>query len=220
MFKAAIFDLDGTLLDSIEDLEQAFKYALSQLNLPYMDSQKYKLLLGKGRRNLFESVVNEFFGNENEEIIEKFISHFNYYYEIHMFDNTKPFAGILDTLDYLNNNNVIIAILSNKPHDYTTSLASRFFGNKIKTVYGLQKGYKPKPDPVTLLEIMNNLELKNNECIYVGDTEVDIQVAKSANVKSLGVLWGFRTASILESEGADYIASTIDELKEIIMNNQ
>ncbi|MFA9424399.1 MAG: HAD family hydrolase, partial [Sedimentibacter sp.] len=199
--------------------EHAFNYALSQFNLPHLDSQKYKLLLGKGRRNLVESIVSEFFENNNEEIIEKFISYFNYYYEIHMFDNTKPFDGILDTLDYLNNNNVTTAILSNKPHDFTLSLASRFFGNKVKKVYGLQDGYEAKPDPVSLLEIINELGLKNNECIYIGDTEIDIQVSKNAKVKSLGVLWGFRTASILEGEGADYIASTIDELKEIIMNN-
>jgi len=219
MFKAAIFDLDGTLLDSIEDLEAACNYALSKFNLPHVDSQRYKLLLGKGRRKLIESIVEEFFGNDEEEVFEKFLSYYNEYYEVHMFDNTKPFDGILEMLDYLNNRNVISAVLSNKPHDFTQSLASRFFNDKIKTVYGLQDGYEAKPDPATLLEIINTLNLKKHECIYIGDTEIDIQVAKNANVKSLGVLWGFRTASRLESEGADYIASTIDELKDIIINN-
>lgn len=219
MFKAAIFDLDGTLLDSIEDLELACNYALSKFNLPHVDSQRYKLLLGKGRRKLIESIVEEFFGNDEEEVFEKFLSYYNEYYEVHMFDNTKPFDGILEMLDYLNNRNVITAVLSNKPHDFTQSLASRFFNDRVKTVYGLQDGYEAKPDPVTLLEIINTLDLKKHECIYIGDTEIDIQVAKNANVKSLGVLWGFRTASRLENEGADYIASTIDELKDIIINN-
>jgi len=219
MFKAAIFDLDGTLLDSIEDLECACNYALSQFNLPRVDSQRYKLLLGKGRRTIIETIVGEFFGNDEKEIVEKFLAYYNSYYEAHMFDNTKPFDGILDMLDVLNDNNIITAVLSNKPNDFTKSLASSFFKDKIKTVYGLQDGYEAKPDPVTLLEIINGLGLEKSECIYIGDTEIDIQVARNANIKSLGVLWGFRTASRLESEGADYIASTIDEMKQIIMNN-
>ncbi|MDW5300437.1 MAG: HAD family hydrolase [Sedimentibacter sp.] len=219
MIKAAIFDLDGTLLDSIKDLEDACNYALSHFNMPHVNSQRYKLLLGKGRRKIIESIVGEFFGNDEEKIIDEFLSYYNEYYSSHMFNNTKPYDGILDMLDYLNSNNIITAVLSNKPHDFTQSLVSHFFKDKIKIVYGLQNGYEAKPDPCTLLEIINILGLKKHELIYIGDTEIDIQVAKNANVKSLGVLWGFRTASLLESEGADYIASTIDEMKQIIINN-
>ena len=219
MFKAAIFDLDGTLLDSAEDLERACNYALDKFDLPHVDSQKYLLLLGKGRKKIIEAIVGEFFGNDNEEVIEKFLGYYNEYYEAHMFDHTKTFDGIQEMLVYLNENNVTTAILSNKPHDFTTALVSRIFGDRIKTVYGLKDGYEAKPNPVTLLEIIDRLGLEKHECIYVGDTEVDIQTAKNAQVKSLGVLWGFRTASILEREGADYIASTIDEMKRIIVNN-
>jgi len=219
MIKAAIFDMDGTLLDSIKDLENACNYALSRFNVPHVNSQRYKLLLGKGRRKIIESIVEEFIGSNEEKIINEFLSYYNEYYSAHMFDNTKPYDGILDMLDYLNSHDIITAVLSNKPHNFTQSLASRFFMDKIKTVYGLQSGYEAKPDPCTLLEIINILGLKKHECIYIGDTEIDIQVAKNANVKSLGVLWGFRTASLLKSEGADYIASTVDEMKQILINN-
>lgn len=219
MFKAAIFDMDGTLLDSQTDLELACNYALEKFNLPQVDSQKYRLLLGNGRQKVIESIVGDFFGKDEPGTTEQFLKYYNEYYEVHMFDNTRPFNGIPEMLDYLNDNGVITAVLSNKPHDYTVHMSRRFFGNKIKTVYGLKEGYKAKPDPMTLLEIISSLGLEKNQCIYIGDTEIDIQLAKNANVKSLGVLWGFRPASVLEKEGAAYIVSTVDDLKKIIVNN-
>ena len=218
MFKAAIFDLDGTLLDSVEDLERACNYALSKFNLPQVDSQKYKLMLGYGRRKVIESIISEFFGFEEEDVTNKFLSYYNEYYDAHMFDNTKPFEGIIDMLDTLNEKKIITAVLSNKPHDFTQKLCGRFFNDKIKYSSGLKDGSKAKPDPASLLDIINDLNIKKEECIYIGDTEIDIQVAKNAGVKSLGVLWGFRTQAMLELQEADYIASNINEMIEIILN--
>ncbi len=217
MFKAAIFDLDGTLLDSAEDLERACNYALSKFNLPNVDSQKHKLMLGNGRRKLIESIVSEFFGYEENEIIEKFLGYYNEFYNKHMLDNTKPFEGINEMLDILNGHSVVTAVLSNKPHDFTLKLVEHFFNDRIKYVSGLKDGYEAKPHPGSLTEIINNLGLKKEECIYIGDTEIDIRVSKNTGVKSLGVLWGFRTQSLLEREEADYIASNIDEMIDIIL---
>lgn len=217
MFKVAIFDLDGTLLDSLEDLERACNYALSKYNLPKVDSQKYKLMLGSGRRKIIESIVGDFFGYEQNEVVEKFLEYFNEFYDEHLYDNTKPYDGILNMLDVLNNNNIITAVLSNKTHDFTLKLTKHFFNDKIQFVSGLKDGYEAKPDPTSLLEIIHNLGFKKEECIYIGDTEIDIQVSKNAGVKSLGVLWGFRTQSILEREEADFIASNIDEMIDIII---
>lgn len=217
MFKAAIFDLDGTLLDSAEDLERACNYALSKFDLPNVDSQKYKLMLGNGRRKVIESIVGEFFGYEQNDVTERFLEYYNEFYNTHMFDNTRPFEGILEMLDILINNNVITAVLSNKPHDFTLKLVKRFFNDKIKYISGLKDGYEAKPHPGSLLEIINNLGLKKEECIYIGDTEIDIRVSKNAGVKSLGVLWGFRTQSLLEREEADFIASNIDEMIKFIL---
>ncbi len=217
MFKAAIFDLDGTLLDSQLDLERACNYALSKYNLPKIDSQKYKLMLGSGRQKLIESIVGEFFGYDQKEVFDNFLEYYNEFYDSHMFDNTKPFDGIMDMLDVLNSHNVITAVLSNKPHDFTEKLAQRFFKGKVKFVSGLKDGYKAKPDPASLLEMIDDLKIKKEECIYVGDTEIDIRTAKNAGVKSLGVLWGFRTQSLLEREEADFIASDMNEMIDIIL---
>lgn len=217
MYKAAIFDLDGTLLDSVKDLERACNYALSKFNLPNVDSQKYKLMLGAGRKKIIESIVSEFFGYDENEIIEKFLEYYNEFYDAHMLDNTKPFKGILNMLDLLRSKNVVTAILSNKPHDFTLKLCKQFFSDKVQYVSGLKDGYEAKPDPALLLEIINDLGLKKEDCIYIGDTEIDIQVAKNAGVKSLGVLWGFRTQALLEKEEADYLASNIDEMTDIIL---
>ncbi len=219
MFKAAIFDLDGTLLDSIEDLERACNYALSKFNLPHVDSQKHKLMLGYGRRKVIESITSEFFGFEESDLTNKFLMYYNEFYNAHMFDNTKPFKGIIDMLDMLNRKNIITAVLSNKPHDYTLKLCERFFYDKIQFVSGLKDGCGAKPDPASLLGIIQDMNLNKAECIYVGDTEIDIQVAKNAGVKSLGVLWGFRTQSVLEREKADYLATSINEMVDIILNN-
>lgn len=217
MFKAAIFDLDGTLLDSQLDLERACNYALSKYNLPKIDSQKYKLMLGSGRQKLIESIVSEFFGYDQNEVFEEFLEYYNEFYDSHMFDNTKPYDGVMNMLDVLNSHNVITAVLSNKPHDFTVKLAQHFFKGKVKYVSGLKEGYEAKPNPASLLEIINSLGLKKEECIYVGDTEIDIRTAKNTGVKSLGVLWGFRTQSVLEREEVGFIASNMDEMIDIIL---
>ncbi len=218
MFKAAIFDLDGTLMNSAKDLERSCNYALSKFNLPKIDSQKYMLMLGLGRVKSIEIIVNEFFGSEQDEIVKKFLIYFNEFYDVHMMDNTKPFNGVIEMLDKLNSSNIITAVLSNKPHNFTLKLCNHFFGNKIQLVSGLKEGYKAKPDPASLIEIINDLGLKKEECIYIGDTEVDINTAKNAGTKSLGVTWGFRSRESLEHEEADHIASDISEMTDIILS--
>lgn len=219
MFKAAIFDLDGTLLDSVKDLENACNFALSKFNLPYVDSQNYKLLLGNGRYYMVKSIVEKYFSVNKEEIINQFLNYFNTYYKEHMLDNTKPFNEITKLLEELEKNNIVTAILSNKPDDFTKTLVSNIFKDKVKVTYGLRDGYKAKPNPDTLLDIIDMLKLEKSDCVYIGDTEIDISTAKNANIKSIGVLWGYRSKSLLEQEGADYIASSVKELKDIIINS-
>lgn len=219
MFKAAIFDLDGTLLDSFLDLENACNYALSKFNLPNVDSQSYKLMLGESRKIIIKSILKDLIGDVDEQTYSKFHEYYNIYYNEHMLDNTKPYDGILEMLDILKNKGVITAILSNKPHDFTNSLAKYYFGDKIDVVYGLRDGYEPKPNPDTLIEIIKHIEIDKKDCIYIGDTEIDIQVAKNAHMKSLGVLWGFRNKEHLEKSGADFLAENTDELIEIVLNS-
>lgn len=217
MYKAAIFDLDGTLLNSARDLEEACNYALSKYNLPKVDSQSFTLRLGSGRRKLIKSIVNDFFDHGEEEIIEEFQTYFNEYYDAHLSDYTRPYDGINQGLKTLTENNIITAVLSNKPDEFTIKLVDHFFGNNIKYKSGLKDGYEPKPDPKALLDIIAALRIKKNECIYIGDSEVDVRVAKNAGIKSLGVLWGFRDEALLKKEGADFLASNMNELVDVIM---
>lgn len=217
MHKAAIFDLDGTLLNSARDLEEACNYALSKYNLPHVDSQSFTLRLGSGRRKLIESIVNDFFDNGKKEIIEEFIKYFNEYYDAHLSDYTKPYEGINEGLKMLTENNIITAVLSNKPHEFTVKLVNYFFGNNVKYISGLQDGYKPKPDPKALLDIITDLGIRKEECIYIGDSEIDIRVSKNAGIKSLGVLWGYRDEALLKKEGADFLALNVSEMVDIII---
>ena len=220
MYKAAIFDLDGTLLNSARDLEEACNYALSKYSLPNVDSQSFTLRLGSGRRKLIESIVNDFFDHGKKEIIEEFQNYFNEYYDAHLSDYTRPYEGVNEGLETLTKNNIITAVLSNKPHDFTIKLVNHFFGDNIKYISGLKDGYEPKPDPKALLGIISDLRVKKDECIYIGDSEVDIRVSKNAGIKSLGGLWGFRDEALLKKEGADFLASSVNEMVDIIIKQK
>ena len=217
MFKAAIFDLDGTLLNALGDIEDSCNHALVKNNLPVVETEKYKSLLGRGRKNLIENLIPD--GNKNEEIINKILLDFNIYYENHMMNKTTPYEGIIELLDELNKNNIITAIVSNKSHEFTKKIVNHYFNDKIKIVFGQRKGYDIKPNPDTLLEVIELLNLDKDECIFIGDTEIDILTAKNANIKSIGVLWGYRSLKELENVNADYIVSTTDGLKNIIINS-
>ena len=217
MYKTAIFDLDGTLLNSARDLEEACNYALSKYNLPNVDSRSFTLRLGSGRCKLIESIVNDFFDNGKKEIIEEFLKYFNEYYDAHLSDYTRPYENINEGLKILTESNIITAVLSNKPHEFTIKLVNYFFGDNVKHISGLKDGYEPKPDPKALLDIIADLGVRKEECIYIGDSEIDIRVSKNAGIKSLGVLWGFRDEALLKKEGANFLASNVSEMVDIII---
>lgn len=217
MYKVAIFDLDGTLLNALGDIEEACNYALIKNNLPVVETEKYKALLGRGRKKLIESLIPA--EKNNEETVIRVLSYFNSYYGTHMMDKTLPYDGIIKLLDELTKNNIITAIVSNKPHEFTKVIVKHYFGDKIKVVFGQRKGFDIKPNPDTVLEVIKILNLEKNDCVYIGDTEIDIITAKNASIKSIGVLWGYRSLDVLESAGADYIVSTTDELKKVIINS-
>lgn len=204
MIKGIIFDLDGTLLNTITDIANACNYALEKINLPVHKEEAYKTFVGDGRRTLIERMTPE--SSRNEETINSLLELFDSHYNKHMWDNTKPYEGIMELLNFLKENNYKTAVLSNKPHEFTTKIVDKFFKDSFSVVYGHRDGHKPKPHPSSLLEIIEALELNKDEVLYVGDSNVDIITAREAEVKSVGVLWGFRTAEELKKEGATYLA--------------
>ena len=214
MINSIIFDLDGTLLNTIEDLANACNYALTTLGDKTHEVEKYKTFVGNGRYKLVERMLPE--DNRSVENIEKALELFDSYYEKHMIDMTKPYDGIMEMLDCLISKSINIAVVSNKPHEFTTEVVKNYFGDRFEVVYGHKKNTKEKPDPWAVLEVIDEFKVNKDECLYVGDSEIDINTAKNAGVKSVGVEWGFRGKGELESAGANYIVNKPEQILEIL----
>ena len=214
MIKSIIFDLDGTLLNTLEDLANACNYALTTLGYKTHEVEKYKTFVGNGRYKLVERMLPE--DRRDMENIEKALKLFDTYYEKHMIDMTKPYDGIMEMLDSLINRGINIAVVSNKPHEFTTEVVKNYFGDRFKVVYGHKKNTKEKPDPWAVLEVIEEFNVNKDECLYIGDSEIDINTAKNAGVKSVGVEWGFRGKGELEAAGANYIVNKPEQILEIL----
>ena len=215
MVKAVIFDLDGTLLDTLEDLANACNYALKSCGFNVHDVKDYIKFVGNGRYKLIERIVPDKY-KEDKEVIDKVLGLFDEYYEEHMVDMTKPYDGIMKMIEDLKEKNIKIAVVSNKPHEFAGEVVERYFGDAFEITYGQRPNHPTKPDPKTVYEVIELLNVEKNECIYVGDSDVDVNTAKNAGVKSVGVSWGFRGEEELREAGADYIIRNPIELIELL----
>lgn len=217
MFKVAIFDLDGTLLNTLDDLANACNYALNKFSFPTHNVEEYKKFIGNGIYKLVERAVPN---NKKDKVtVEKVLKTFSDYYNEHMIDMTKPYDGIVDILDELRAKGIKLAVVSNKKHEFTIEIVKKYFGDRFDIVFGHRENYKEKPDPTSVLEVIEKLNILKSECIYIGDSNVDILTAKNAGVKSVGVSWGFRDREELANEGANYLADNNIELLNIILNS-
>ena len=215
MIKAVIFDLDGTLLDTLEDLANACNYALRSCGYKEHAVKDYVRFVGSGRYILMKRILPEEDKN-NEEAIEKVLKLFDEYYGEHMHDTTKPYDGIYELIKKLKIKNIKLAVVSNKPDEFAGETVNRYFGNEFEITYGQRPNHAVKPDPKTVYEVMEYLNVTKEECIYVGDSDVDMKTAQNAGVKSIGVAWGFRGEEELKSAGADYIIRTPQELVNLL----
>lgn len=217
MIKAAIFDLDGTLLNTLEDVVNACNYALKKCNFKMHSIEEYKVFVGDGRSKLIERIVpDEYKGND--EVKNKVLRLFDEYYSGHMLDMTKPYEGICEMLKSLKEKGVKLAVVSNKPDEFVGGIVKKYFGDTFEIVHGQRTNYPVKPDPTTVYEVIEYFGIKLNESIYVGDSNVDIYTAKNAKVKSIGVAWGFRGEEELREAGADYIVYDSNEITELILS--
>lgn len=217
MFKVAIFDLDGTLLNTLEDLANACNHALNKFSFPTHNIEEYKKFIGNGIYKLVERAVPN--NKKDKETVDKVLKTFSDYYNEHMIDMTKPYDGIVELLDELRAKGIKLAVVSNKKHEFTIEIVKKYFGDRFDIVFGHRENYKEKPDPTSVLEVIEKLNILKSECIYIGDSNVDILTAKNAGVKSVGVSWGFRDTEELANEGANYLADNNIELLNIILNS-
>lgn len=212
MIKACIFDLDGTLCDTLTTISYFANEALKHFGLKPIEVNEYKYMVGNGYKNLIKKMLN-FLGVYSEELFEKVA---DYYYEI--YDNnplylSAPYTGIMEMLAELKNKGIKTAILSNKPHNATLNVAKEIMsGIEFSHVQGNIEGVPLKPEPDALLNIIKTLGVAKDECLYIGDTSTDIQTGKNAGVKTVGVLWGFRTEKELADAGADVIVANPKEI--------
>ena len=213
MKKTVIFDLDGTLLDSIEDIASSMNKVLESLQLPTHKIEDYKHFVGGGVDILVENALS----NQSKEIKDEVIKRFKIEYDGKLHSKTLPYDGIYELLDELKKLDINLAVLSNKPHEFTVSYVTHFFKNyNFKEIHGQKKDVPKKPDPKAALDIVKCLDSSCENTYFIGDTKIDMQTAKSANMTAIGVLWGFRDEKELRENGADFIVKEPLEIINII----
>lgn len=205
MIKLCVFDLDGTLADTLPDLADAMNYALSANNFKTYDNDAYKKFVGDGLLKLIERAAP----SANTLTAKKIKQDFDSYYKNHSLDKTSAYPGCNELLHELRDCNIKCAVLSNKPDEFVSDILNTLYPDfKFDKFCGKKDGYNTKPDPAVLNLMIEELATKHDECIFIGDSNVDIYTAKNANVHSCGVLWGFRDENELKSAGADFIAKS------------
>ena len=213
-FKAVVFDLDGTLLDTLEDLADSMNHVLETKGFPIHETDKYKHFVGHGLRNLAaQALPIEHRGAETDSALNDLLKE----YETRWADKTVPYNGIPELLDQLTERGIKFAILSNKEHSLTLKITDKFLSRwKFDPVFGERVGVPRKPDPTSALEIIKILKLQGDEIIYLGDSGSDMQTANNSGMYAVGALWGFREKEELIKSGAKCIISAPIELMKII----
>lgn len=213
-YEGLIFDLDGTLLNTLQDISDSTNKSLEAFGFPTHTYEEYKLVLGDGFRALIEKSLPE---GTDRDTIDKVLDLFEENYKENFQNKTRPYDGVVEMLEALNEKGVKIAINSNKMDDYTKSLAHKFFSHlPLVAVIGERQGVPKKPDPITANEIIELMGLSKDKVMYVGDSNTDMLTANNAKLDSTGVTWGFRKEEELVEHGATYIAYELQAILDIV----
>lgn len=215
MKKLCIFDLDGTLLNTIADLGNACNYALRTLGYSEHALTTYNFMVGNGVRKLIERAEPD----ADSATLEKLLALFREYYDSHCTDHTKPYPGIPELLSKLVENDVAIAVASNKYQAAVSRIVPYYFPDiPFASLRGQREGFPTKPDPSIVFSILNDHPTPKKEVLYIGDSGVDMETARRACVESVGVTWGFRPASELRGAYADHIVTSPDEILNLALS--
>ena len=215
MKSLVIFDLDGTLLNTIADLGEATNHAMAEMGYPEHPLSAYNMMVGNGIRRLIERALPE--DARTDETVEAAREHFLLYYNRHIHDHTVPYPGIPELLRDLTERKVAVAVASNKFQEGVTTLITHFFPDiPWVAVMGNREGMPTKPDPSIVFNILADYPTPKSDVLYVGDSGVDMETARRACVDSYGVTWGFRTRQELETAGANEIVENPDDILPIV----
>ena len=215
MYQLAIFDLDGTLLDTLADLRQGINYALGTQGFAPRPMAEVRAVVGNGIWKLVERAVP---AGTSEAQMDAVYEAFNPYYARHCADLTVPYDGILPLLQKLQAQGVVCALVSNKPDYAVQTLATQYFPGLLAASAGAKDGVRKKPAPDSVFAVIHQLGAEGLRAVYIGDSEVDLQTAQNAALPCISVSWGFRDRSVLEQAGAACICDTVDALYQAICN--
>lgn len=212
-YKAVIFDLDGTLVNSLNDLADSVNIVLASYNLPTHDVESYKYRVGNGIRKLMQRSLPD----DKQDLLDEALEKFKAVYARHNMDKTRPYESITELLEKLCAQNIKLGVCTNKHDEAAKVIIKALFGEDIfDEIIGDKQGLKRKPDPGKVLAMAQNWNLQPQEIAYLGDSGVDMQTAVNAGMLAVGVLWGFRTETELKENGADILISSPLELLQAV----
>lgn len=216
MYRVCVFDLDGTLTDTLESLTVSVNGTLKEMGLTTITDWQCRSFVGNGARALLEEAL-KVSGDVNAERIEEAMMIYRRIFEQYCTYHVVPYEGIREMLSDLKEQGFRLAVLSNKPHKQTVSVVEEIFGEEtFELIQGQKDGIPRKPDPTAVLDMINRLESAPEHAVYIGDSEVDIATGLAAGMQTVGVTWGFRSRKILEEAGAVKIAGHPQEISKLI----
>ena len=214
-YKAVVFDLDGTLLYTLEDLYRATNHALGANGLPERSIDEVRRFVGNGYRQLARLASPE---GTPDEVQEQVLRDFNAYYMVHSQDNTAPYPGIPELLERLHAAGLKLAVVSNKGDAAVQDLMEHYFPGTFEAIAGEREGVRRKPAPDTVLVAMEHMGTTTDETVFVGDSEVDVLTAQNVGCDCIAVTWGYRDVATLTEAGATILASTTDEVERLVLS--
>ncbi len=211
--KCVIFDLDGTLLYTLEDLKNSVNFALGKNNFPARTLNEVREFVGNGIESLMRNASPE---GIPEEAFQKCFCDFKEHYKIHSEDSTKEYDGVTDVLKALKANGFLLAVVSNKADFAVNTLCKKYFTGLLDCAIGEREGIKRKPCPDSVNEVLKRFAVDKENCFYVGDSDVDVKTARNAGVRCIACTWGFRSKVVLERENPEYIIDSPKEILDIV----
>ncbi len=214
MIKAVLFDLDGTLVNSLEDLAFAVNRAINAIGYPTHEVEAFKYFVGDGIPMMIKRALPE--EHRDEQTVARVREIFDEYYSVHYADKTYAYDGMVELVDTLKAKGYIVAVVTNKAQDMADIVVKGLYGERFNLIFGQRAGIPAKPDPTAALMAMEQLGVKPEECVFIGDSGMDVATAVNSGAVPVGELWGYRKEDELLQNGAKYIINNPTELLKII----